>query len=290
VAPAPAPAPALPPGLTAPAPSAAQLHPVPPAGPQQVFTPTAEQMSNAKAIVQAGRPWAFRRGRGSSPWPRRAGVQPEEPGRPGCGNDHDSLGLFQQRPRRVGVLRPRSRTRSTRDRVLQRTDPGAGLGQHAADQAAQKVQVSAYPDHYAKHEAQADERSSRPLRAPAPTPGSPRRVVTPPSPRCMKARSHSAPGLRHARWPASEGNEPGRRCVAGALDRRGGKKDRRGRTRSRALPGRPRRHSPVVGGRPAAKGRFHGAGRTDGGQRGPGDRDDRPGSIRRVDRGPVRPG
>jgi hypothetical protein len=33
----------------------------------------------------------------------------------------------------------------------------------------------------------------------------------------MKARSHAAPGLRHARV---------RRCVAGALDRRGGKKDR----------------------------------------------------------------
>ena len=71
-------------------------------------------------------------------------------------NDHDSQGLFQQRPS------------SGWGTVAQITDPNYaakafygglvnvnGWESMPLTRAAQKVQVSAFPDHYAKHEAQA---------------------------------------------------------------------------------------------------------------------------------------
>jgi hypothetical protein len=158
VAPAPAPAPALPPGLTAPAPSAAQLHPVPPAGPQQVFTPTAEQVSNAKAIVQAGQAM----GLPPRAWIIAVATSLQESnlrnlGDLGAGNDHDSLGLFQQRPSSgwgspAEITNPIYSATAFYKGLIQ----VAGWDSMPLTSAAQKVQVSAYPDHYAKHEAQAE--------------------------------------------------------------------------------------------------------------------------------------
>ncbi len=156
-APLAAPASAAVPGLIAPAPSATQLHPLAPVGTQQQFTPTVEQMSNAKAIVQAGQEM----GLPPRAWIIAVATSLQETnlknlGHLGERNDHDSQGLFQQRPS------------SGWGTVAQITDPNyaatafykglvevPGWESMPLTAAAQKVQVSAFPDHYAKHEAQA---------------------------------------------------------------------------------------------------------------------------------------
>jgi hypothetical protein len=74
----------------------------------------------------------------------------------GVANDHDSLGLFQQRPSQgwgtpAQVMDPAYAARKFYDKLL--TIPG--WQQLPLTEAAQRVQVSAYPDAYAKHEADA---------------------------------------------------------------------------------------------------------------------------------------
>jgi hypothetical protein len=125
-------------------------------------------MNNAKRIVQAGQAMGL---------PKRAfviavatsmqecnlynlasSVLPESYNYPneGSGSDHDSVGLFQQRPS------------SGWGSVAQIMDPGyaatafyrvlvtvPGWDSMALTYAAQRVQVSAYPEAYAKHEARA---------------------------------------------------------------------------------------------------------------------------------------
>jgi len=163
----PADAPAAPPAEAAPAapaaapapvaPSDAELHPAAVTPDQVTFTPTTEQMSNAKAIVAAGQAKGL---------PPRAWViaiatslqesQLKNIGDLGAANDHDSLGLFQQRPS-SGWGTPEQ----IQDPIYSATAFYNGLVDVPGwqnlplTQAAQKVQVSAYPDHYAKHEAQA---------------------------------------------------------------------------------------------------------------------------------------
>jgi len=153
-----APAPAAPAAAPAPvAPSDAELHPAAVTPDQVTFTPTTEQMSNAKAIVAAGQAKGL---------PPRAWViaiatslqesQLKNIGDLGAANDHDSLGLFQQRPS-SGWGTPEQ----IQDPIYSATAFYNGLVDVPGwqnlplTQAAQKVQVSAYPDHYAKHEAQA---------------------------------------------------------------------------------------------------------------------------------------
>ena len=153
-----APAPAAPAAAPAPvAPSDAELHPAAVTPDQVTFTPTTEQMSNAKAIVAAGQAKGL---------PPRAWViaiatslqesQLKNIGDLGAANDHDSLGLFQQRPS-SGWGTPEQ----IQDPIYSATAFYNGLvdvpGWQSLPltQAAQKVQVSAYPDHYAKHETQA---------------------------------------------------------------------------------------------------------------------------------------
>ena len=74
----------------------------------------------------------------------------------GASNDHDSLGLFQQRPS-TGWGTPEQ----IQDPNYSATAFYKGLVEVPGWEtlpltaAAQKVQVSAYPDHYAKHETQA---------------------------------------------------------------------------------------------------------------------------------------
>jgi hypothetical protein len=139
------------------APSDAELHPVAVTADQQTFTPTAEQMSNAKAIVNAGKALNLP----PRAWTIAIATSLQETGLKnlgdlGANNDHDSLGLFQQRP---------SSGWGTPDQVMDPTYAATafykGLVQVPGWQsipltdAAQAVQVSAFPDHYAKHEVEA---------------------------------------------------------------------------------------------------------------------------------------
>ena len=135
-------------------PSAKDLHPVAVSGSQESFTPSAEQIKNARAIVQAGE----KMGLPARAWVIAVATSMQESqlkniGDLGDANDHDSLGLFQQRPS-SGWGSPQ-----------QLTDPAYAAtafykGLVAVDgwdkmpltDAAQAVQVSAFPDHYAKWE------------------------------------------------------------------------------------------------------------------------------------------
>jgi hypothetical protein len=139
------------------APSDSDLHPVAVTADQQTFTPSAEQLKNAKAIMDAGKAMNL------SPraWEIAVATSLQETGLHNIGdlggaNDHDSLGLFQQRP---------SSGWGSPDQL---TDPAyastafykalvqvPGWDHMALTDAAQAVQVSAFPDHYAKHETEA---------------------------------------------------------------------------------------------------------------------------------------
>jgi len=69
----------------------------------------------------------------------------------GEGSDHDSVGLFQQRQnwgQTKDLMTPETSTRKFLDALVQ----VPGWEQLPVSVAAQKVQVSAYPDAYAKHE------------------------------------------------------------------------------------------------------------------------------------------
>lgn len=139
------------------APAGNVMHPVAVSAAQQQFTPSAEQLRNAKAIVETGKAM------GLSPraWVIAIATSLQESqlknlGHLGANNDHDSLGLFQQRPA-SGWGTPAQ----IQDPTYAATAFYKGLVQVpgwdriALTDAAQKVQVSAYPDHYAKHEVQA---------------------------------------------------------------------------------------------------------------------------------------
>ncbi len=156
-APAPAAAEAPAAAVAAGAPTQEQLHPLAVTAEQKQSPPTAEQMSNAKAIVDAGKAM----GLPPRAWTIAVATSLQETNLKNLGdlgerNDHDSQGLFQQRPS------------SGWGTVEQITDPNYsatafykglvevnGWQSMPLTTAAQKVQVSAYPDHYAKHEAQA---------------------------------------------------------------------------------------------------------------------------------------
>jgi hypothetical protein len=139
------------------APTEQELHPVEITAAQQQFTPTTEQLRNAKAIVDAGKEM----GLPPRAWTIAVATSLQESnlrnlGHLGAYNDHDSLGLFQQRPS-TGWGTPEQ---------IQDPDYAAKAFYRGLVQvpdwdrlpltvAAQKVQVSAYPNHYAKHEVQA---------------------------------------------------------------------------------------------------------------------------------------
>jgi len=72
----------------------------------------------------------------------------------GQGSDHDSVGLFQQRQNwgdTKDLMTPETSTR----KFLEALQQVPGWHDMPVSQAAQKVQVSAYPDAYAKHETSA---------------------------------------------------------------------------------------------------------------------------------------
>ena len=139
------------------APSSAQLSPLPVTATQSHIPLSGEQQHNAQQIVKAAQHMGL---------PPRAAViavatsmqetKLHNYGDLGSRNDHDSLGLFQQRP---------SSGWGTPDQL---TDPTyastafykalvqvPGWDHMALTDAAQAVQVSAFPDHYAKHETEA---------------------------------------------------------------------------------------------------------------------------------------
>jgi hypothetical protein len=139
------------------APTEAELHPLPVTADQQRFTPTEEQLRNAKAIVDTGKAM----GLPPRAWTIAVATSLQESnlqnlGHLGARNDHDSQGLFQQRPS-SGWGTPEQITDPTyaATRFYQRLVEVPGWDTLPLTRAAQTVQVSAYPNHYAKHEAEA---------------------------------------------------------------------------------------------------------------------------------------
>ena len=141
------------------APSDQELHPVAISGAQKQFTPDAEQLANAKAIVQAGKDMNLP----PRAWTIAVATSLQESnlhnlGHLGASNDHDSLGLFQQRPS-SGWGTPEQITDPEYSTLaflkgLKQVD---GWQDMPLTEAAQTVQVSAYPDAYAQWEKQAAE-------------------------------------------------------------------------------------------------------------------------------------
>jgi hypothetical protein len=135
-------------------PSANDLHTAPVSGDQQSLTPTKEQLANAKAIMDAGQKMHL---------PARAWViaiatsmqesQLKNIGDLGNANDHDSLGLFQQRPSSGwGTPQQLQDPEYAATAFYKGLVDVKGWNKLPLTDAAQAVQVSAYPDHYAKWE------------------------------------------------------------------------------------------------------------------------------------------
>lgn len=152
------PAPATAKAVAAPAapagPSAKDLHPVPVTAAQQTLNPSPEQIRNARTIMQAGQAMHL---------PARAWViaiatsmqesQLQNIGNLGATNDHDSLGLFQQRPSSGWGSADQIQNPTYAATAFYKALQGVpGWKTLPLTDAAQAVQVSAYPDHYAKWE------------------------------------------------------------------------------------------------------------------------------------------
>ncbi|MEV4463548.1 hypothetical protein AB0J51_07985 [Micromonospora echinofusca] len=163
------PSPTLSPSPTPkPTPSAtrkAPRKPAPPPRPRPVAGLTQAQMDNAKTIVDVGVELKM---------PRRAlvvavatamqesrlynlasDVLPESSRYPhqGSGADHDSVGLFQQRPSSGwGTVRELMRPTYAAQAFYEALRDVPGWQQMSVAGAAQAVQVSAFPDAYAQHE------------------------------------------------------------------------------------------------------------------------------------------
>ncbi|MDO3705980.1 peptidase M23 [Micromonospora sp. C28SCA-DRY-2] len=136
-----------------------------PVDPAPVAGLTEAQMENAEAIVRTGREMGVPRRalviavatamQESNLYNYASGVLPESQNYPhqAIGWDHDSVGLFQQRPSSgwgpVGrLMEPEFATRQ----FLSALEQVPGWQRMRLTDAAQAVQISAYPEHYAKHE------------------------------------------------------------------------------------------------------------------------------------------
>ncbi|MEU1586683.1 peptidase M23 [Micromonospora sp. NPDC005710] len=150
------------PDTTAPA---RKVTPARPTDPAPVAGLDEDQMENAEAIVRAGRRMGVpRRGlviavatamQESNLYNVASGVLPESQNYPhqGVGWDHDSVGLFQQRSSSgwgpVGrLMDPEFATRQ----FLGALEQVPGWERMRLTDAAQAVQVSAYPEYYQQHE------------------------------------------------------------------------------------------------------------------------------------------
>jgi hypothetical protein len=137
-----------------PSPTIRQLMPHGTPGGQSSFTPSSEQIANAKAIVKAGQEMKL------SPRAQVIAIacalqesKLKNLGNLGGRNDHDSLGLFQQRPS-AGWGTPRQLT--TPDYAAKAFYKALKNVSHyetrALTDAVQRVQVSAFPYAYAQWE------------------------------------------------------------------------------------------------------------------------------------------
>ncbi|MFC7247884.1 hypothetical protein ACFQO7_35935 [Catellatospora aurea] len=136
------------------APSSQQLMPAPVAEYQETFQPTAEQKRNAEVIIETGQ----KMGLPPRAWVIAVATAAQEStlrnlGHLGDMNDHDSLGLFQQRPS-AGWGTPSEITDPvySSKAFYNGLKNVEGYDKMALTDAAQTVQVSAFPDHYAKWE------------------------------------------------------------------------------------------------------------------------------------------
>lgn len=142
-----------------------KVAPAKPTRPAPVAGLDRDQMENAEAIVRTGRKMGIpRRGlviavatamQESNLYNVASGVLPESQDYPhqGVGWDHDSVGLFQQRSSSgwgpVGrLMDPEFATRQ----FLTALEQVPGWQQMRLTDAAQAVQVSAYPEYYQQHE------------------------------------------------------------------------------------------------------------------------------------------
>jgi len=134
-----------------------QLHPLVVTAAQQTFTPSAAQLSNARAIVDAGKAL----GLPPRAWVIAVATSLQESnllnlGDLGSANDHDSLGLFQQRPSSGwGTAAQVQDPTYAATAFYQALVNVPGWDTLPLSAAAQTVQVSAFPSAYAKHEMQA---------------------------------------------------------------------------------------------------------------------------------------
>ncbi|WDZ88104.1 hypothetical protein [Micromonospora cathayae] len=152
-----APAHAAPVAVQADKPDTGKLLPHGTPGGQSSIPLNAEQTANAKAIVKATK---------KAGMDERAAVvaiatslqesKLENLGHLGDRNDHDSQGLFQQRPSSGwGTVEQITDPEYSTTAFLKGLKQVDGWQDMPLTQAAQKVQVSAYPDHYAQWEKQA---------------------------------------------------------------------------------------------------------------------------------------
>ena len=136
------------------APATKALHPVAVTADQANLTPTKDQINNSRAIIEAGQKMKL---------PPRAWViaiatsmqesQLKNIGNLGDANDHDSLGLFQQRPSSGwGTPDQLTNPQYAATAFYKGLIDVKGYDKMPLTDAAQAVQVSAFPDHYAKWE------------------------------------------------------------------------------------------------------------------------------------------
>ncbi|PTA47290.1 hypothetical protein [Micromonospora sp. RP3T] len=168
----PAVAPASPAPVATPSPTPARTTPprkvVRPKHPRPVAGLDQRQMDNAKAIVDVGRDMRLPRRamvvavatamQESDLYNLASDVLPESFDQPhqGSGSDHDSVGLFQQRPSSgwgtvAELMRPAYAARAFYTALAD----VPGWADMSVTGAAQAVQISAFPDAYAKHERRA---------------------------------------------------------------------------------------------------------------------------------------
>ncbi|GAB3978021.1 hypothetical protein V1634_13160 [Plantactinospora veratri] len=139
-----------------------------PARPSPVAGLTQTQMDNAHTIVQVGVKMDIpRRGlvvaiatamQESNLYNLASGVLPESLNLPnqGVGYDHDSVGLFQQRPSSGwGTVADLMRPAYAAERFYAALLQIPGWQEMSVTAAAQAVQISAFPDAYAQHEERA---------------------------------------------------------------------------------------------------------------------------------------
>jgi hypothetical protein len=154
-----APAHAAPATTAAQAPSTKDLHPGAIPGGQEKIKISDEQLTNVREIVKAGKTMNL---------PPRAQViavatamqesKLHNIGNLGAANDHDSEGLFQQRPSSGwGTSEQITNPAYATTAFLKGLKQVHGWQTMPLTDAAQKVQVSAYPDAYAQWEKQAGE-------------------------------------------------------------------------------------------------------------------------------------